>query len=150
MTKLKVKLGEAFCEKPKCKRAKQHRHHRGHEFLFAIRWTGTKDPDKKAWNKRYWSFREEDLVRLCPRHHAEIHLLYDQIIMAHNRRIGKKCDLYTVKEAEELRKELQAACDKWMKKETKGVPANRVFGRARTRNQRRKKDGGEKKDSDSA
>lgn len=148
MGKIKVKLDEAFCEKHKCKGPRHHRHHRGHEFLFAVRWEGSKDPKKIEWCQRYWKFRDEDIVFLCPEHHAEVHLAYDRIIISHNRGLHKPCDQYTVAEAESLRKELQKYCDKWLKKETKGVPPNRVFGRARTRNQRKgKKDGGEKKNS---
>lgn len=148
--KLKVDLKSAFCEKPGCKGPRHHRHHKGHEFLFVIRWQDIEQTKKqKEWIKRYWEFRKEDTVGLCPEHHAEIHLHYDRVIIAHNRRLKKPCDKYSYDEAEDLRKELVKACDSWLKKKTKGVKASLVFGRARTKNQRRKKDGGKKKTSGS-
>jgi hypothetical protein len=154
---IKVNLKEAFCKKPGCKKARRHRHHRGHEFLFAIRWQAIledpslanyfKDADKIAeWVKRYWSFHHDDIVDLCANHHAEIHLIYDRYIMAHNRKKGYRLDLYSYQDAVELRDLLRAVCDEWLKKESKGVSPNKVFGRFRTKNQRRAKDGGKKKD----
>lgn len=149
MGKIKVNLSEAFCKKPGCNRGRQHRHHRGHEFLFVCRWTPEDSKQKRAWIERYWKFNPRDIVDLCANHHAEIHLIYDRVIMNDNKLRAKRLDNYTFREAMALRSKLRKVCDRWLERETRGVPPNRVFGRNRTKNQRKaakKKDGGKKKD----
>lgn len=153
--KVKVNLEQSFfCEKPKCKGPRHHRHHKGHEFLFVVRWQGAMvDEKKQKWIERYWQFKEEDLAGLCPRHHAEIHAIYDRVIMADNRARHKRLDDYTYDEAVFLKNRLVKECNKWLKKETKGIDPKHIFGRARTRNQRKAKkakeaeDGGAQKDT---
>lgn len=101
---------------------------------------------KTAWIERYWKFLPQDTVRVCGRHHAEIHLAYDRIIVYDNFKRGKKLDFYTFKEAMALRRKLRAFCNDWLKMETPGKPEKEVFGRLRTKNQRRaKRDEREKK-----
>lgn len=77
----------------------------------------------KAFLKRYREFHEEDTVELCENHHEEIHFLYGAVIMREIRkRKMRKIKTYTWSEAEAVMKVLRDYCDKWVKKETAGMP----------------------------
>lgn len=58
---------------------------------------------------------------LCPRHHAEIHSIYDELITADKWLVGRPLSYYSWRQAERLMSQLEAACDKWLKEETPGI-----------------------------
>lgn len=63
------------CAKSGCKRKPAHRHHKGHEYLFA-----TLDEEKYA--ERYIRFLPDDVVWLCKKCHMSIHRKYNKFIAA--------------------------------------------------------------------
>lgn len=128
MPKIRVDASEAFCQKKGCKGPGFHRHHRGHEFLFVHRWVGTKEKQKAAFIRRYWKFLERDIVRICPEHHAEVHLDLDVEILNHFREAKKGIDHFTYKDAMVLVKKLRKYTDQWLERETPGVDPKLVFG----------------------
>lgn len=68
-----VIVTKRMCEKKGCKRKSDHRHHKGHEYLFATL-------DEETYARRYIEFRSEDIVYLCKKCHKSIHRLYQKII----------------------------------------------------------------------
>lgn len=111
------------CTKPNCgHRAALNRHHRGHEALwfgpFAHRATEAK---WQLFIERYKAFREEDIVRICIFHHAEIHSIYDKIINEDIQITGLALYLYSWRQAEALMRKLRRACAEWLKRETPGL-----------------------------
>lgn len=138
MPKIKVDVSEAFCQKKGCKERGEHRHHRGHEFLFTHRWMGSKDPNKKKFVKRYWEFRKSDVVLLCPRHHAEVHLDLDVEILEYLKGQKKSLELFNYEDAMKLVRRLRKYSDAWLQRETPGVDPKLVFGRVFSTKKRRR------------
>lgn len=97
-----VRILAASCAKCGSKQ-RVHRHHKGHEYLFACL-----APDIYA--ARYIEFRTEDIVALCRKHHLYIHKKYEESISIMH--------LYplTPKRLEETRLKLVAICNKWLAK----------------------------------
>src|ERR1700755_149003 len=57
------------------------RHHRGCEKMWLRHFIRRKDTAQyKAFESRYYEFREEDIVRLCDKCHKQIHRIYYRII----------------------------------------------------------------------
>jgi hypothetical protein len=142
MPKIKVDASEAFCKKEGCKGPPIHRHHRGHEFLFVSVWTmggQSRDEDIRKFIRRYWDFNEKDIVRICDRHHAEVHLDIDLIILEHRIKTKKMLEQYTFKEATDLVKRIQKYTDEWLTRETPGVKPEIVFGKTVTKFSQRKR-----------
>lgn len=123
MTVLPLSTAGGGCAKPSCgNRAAIHRHHRSHEALwfgpFAHR---AGEPKWQQFCDRYHEFREEDIVRICAAHHAEIHSIYDQIIQEDQAKTGLQLYLYKWKQAEILMRKLRAACAVWLQQQTPGI-----------------------------
>lgn len=85
---------------------------------------------------KYNAFLEEDIVYICDMHHAEVHVLYDEIIQAHRERSGKPLYKYTWIEAEELMDQLEEACILWLGKESPGFSTT-ALRKARSAQRRR-------------
>lgn len=111
------------CRKPNCgHRAPLNRHHKAHEALWLGAWAHRgSEPKWKAFVKRYYEYREEDTVRICLPHHAEIHSIYDAIIADDIAQTGLRLYLYSWKQARILMRRLTDACDQWLVTETPGV-----------------------------
>jgi hypothetical protein len=76
---------------------------------------------------RYHCFDTKDWVRICANHHAEIHLVYDQIIRADRKKVGRPLSKYSWTQAEKLMEKLEAVCLDWLKKDTPGVTSERLL-----------------------
>jgi hypothetical protein len=86
-------------------------------------WAGRRRGEEK-WTRfvyEYYQFLEERITRICPRHHAEIHRVYDEIIASEIAKIGRPLADFSWKQAEKLMDKLEEACHEWLKKETKGL-----------------------------
>lgn len=121
------------CAKPNCKwnRAPLHRHHKRHQALWfgPWAWRGA----EKAWRQfvqRYNEYRPKDIVRLCSYHHAEIHSIYDVIILSDVARLQRSLYKYTWPQGHRLMRKLEDACDEWLKKETPGIDSE-IYGSTR-------------------
>lgn len=79
------------------------------------------EPKWKAFVKRYYEYREEDIVRICLPHHAEIHSIYDAIIADDMARTGLPLYLYSWKQGKILMRRLTDACAEWLTQETPGI-----------------------------
>lgn len=90
-------------------------------------WAGRRAKEKRfqKFVERYHSFDPEDWVYLCADHHAEIHWTYDAIIARHRALARRPLSLYTWKQAEDLMDKLETAFDKWIEKETPGMPQDK-------------------------
>lgn len=113
------------CQKKNCKRKSDHRHHKGHEYLFATL-------DEETYAKRYIEFRAEDIVYLCKKCHKSIHRLYQKIIdelfqMINNGLIAG--DLKP-KLIEEYRLKLVKKCEDWL---NRGLPNRKKLNRKSSR-----------------
>ena len=119
------------CAKPGCKNSRLQRHHKGHEFLWVAMWIKRRpsEPRYQKFCQRYWSFHEEDIVRVCRRHHAEIHFEYNLIIEELMQDLGPLLYKWSWPDAYRLMKKLRKQCDKWLKKETPGRDPSTVFFR---------------------
>lgn len=100
-----------------------HRHHRKHEAMWIGIWLLRRKGEEKFVHfcYTYHLFRREDWVRICDMHHAEIHLIYDGIIKKDKLKTGRPLSKYSWAQAEKLMEKLEAACVKWLKKDTPGV-----------------------------
>jgi ssDNA-binding Zn-finger/Zn-ribbon topoisomerase 1 len=109
LTKVKIKVK---CEKCGKQRKKMHRHHKGHEFLFA-----SLRPDDYA--RRYVEFRKEDIVILCDKCHKDIHFLYESTI----RRLRQATTeaVPTLEQCEEARLSLVSIFNSWINDERKAA-----------------------------
>lgn len=94
----------AKCGSPR----KVKRHHKGHEFLFAVIM-----PERYA--ARYVEFHPEDTVPLCDKHHKVIHRMYEPIIA--NVKAGGK-DM-TFEQLEAYRVRLVLKCNRWLMRKVK-------------------------------
>lgn len=135
-----VKTTEVGCRKPSCKHRMEltHRHHRKCETLFITAFgrnpaRNTKSKRFKLLCSRYEKFDERDVVRLCAWHHAEIHVLYDDIILDFKIEINKILANFTWEEADKLMRRLRKACYQWETEVTPGINPDLVFGRQRYR-----------------
>lgn len=123
--KLGISLSDvdAGCSKPECgHRAPCNRHHKSHEALWLGAWAHRGvEPKWIAFVERYYEFREEDCVKICLPHHAEIHALYDEIIADDVARTGIPLYLYSWKQGEILMTRLRTACDLWLQSPSPGL-----------------------------
>jgi len=129
------------CQKPGCAASDTlHRHHKRHEAMWLGIWSGRRRTEAKwkAFVNRYYSFLPEDCVILCANHHAEIHVIYDGILLRDRERAGKPFSKYTWPQAETLMLKFEAACDSWMRKATPGVSST-AYGRKRKRDEKKRK-----------
>jgi hypothetical protein len=102
-------------------RKRMHRHHKGHEYLFACLNEG-------AYAARYIEFNSEDVVVLCGRCHKAIHRRYNYIIEQLKLAVVNWKAEYGLCPDEEqevpegllepYRKKLVETCDKWLSKPT--------------------------------
>lgn len=102
------------------------------------------EPDYLAFIERYNQFLEEDVVYICEHHHAEIHVLYDDVIREHKKHTGKPLYKYTWTEANDLMDKLEEACILWLSKETAGFSSDvlrkkRKLARASQKRKRRRR-----------
>lgn len=104
---VRIRILAARCAK--CGTTKKvHRHHKGHEFLFACLY-------EEGYAARYIEFRAEDTVPLCKTHHRYIHRRYERTI----EEMQVRADLtHTILEFYRLR--LIVICDAYLAKPYKG------------------------------
>ena len=128
MPVITIKTDAIGCTKPSCKRRLliTHRHHRRQETLFinAYRLRGpkkTKDDRYQRLLQIYNEFRKQDTVIVCPWHHCEIHLLYDQEIHDDQRMRRKRLRDYTWPQANSLMNKLRQLCLDWETETSPGV-----------------------------
>jgi hypothetical protein len=115
------------CQKPGCEvSGTLHRHHRRHEAMWLGIWATRRRGEErwKAFTERYYQFLPEDCEFLCPNHHAEIHRLYDAIIVGDRKLVGRPLSKYTWTQAERLMEKLESACLEWIETETPGIDSN--------------------------
>jgi hypothetical protein len=114
------------CAKPDCgHRAPLNRHHKAHEALWLGAWAHRgQEPQWQRFIARYHEFREEDCVKLCLPHHAEIHSVYDEIIASDIARTGLPLYLYSWKQARILMKQLHEACETWLLQPSPGIDSD--------------------------
>lgn len=95
-------------------------------------WSGRRrtEPKWKLFVQRYHEFHPEDCVILCPDHHAEIHAIYDKILLADRDFTGRPFSKYSWVQAETLMDKFEEACFVWMAKPTKGIDSV-AYGRKR-------------------
>jgi hypothetical protein len=127
------------CEKPNCSTGVStlNRHHKRHEAMWRGVWSKRRRGEP-AWDKflkRYFEFRPEDTVVVCESHHAEIHVLYDQIIKADRDERGKNLSQYSWSEARQLMTRLEDCCLEWLDYISPGI-SSELYGR--TKDQQRK------------
>lgn len=132
MVKLRIKTAAVGCQKPGCKRRLDipHRHHRRCETLFIHAFGRDKRNKSEKFielRDRYSLFREEDTIQICGWHHAEIHLIYDDIIRQDTYKRLRSLDRYSWKQANSLMDKLRQACLEWEKEKTPGVDPTTVF-----------------------
>lgn len=129
MVEIRVKMDEIGCRKPGCKRRLSipHRHHRKCETLFFRAWLGKRPKWVRALQQRYEKFLPEDTVILCSWHHAEIHMIYDDIIKKDMQRTRKPIYRYSKKQMERLMKQLEDECLDWEQDRSPGVDPDKVF-----------------------
>ena len=136
MPLVKLKTGEVGCRKPGCTHRLEltHRHHRRCETLFVTAFQDTKISKRYTdLCSRYEKFDERDTVRICAWHHAEIHILYDGIILDFKIKINKVLHDFTWEEADFLMRSLRKACYAWESEITPGINPSLVFGKQRYR-----------------
>lgn len=74
----------------------------------------------KQFCDRYYSFRREDTVVLCPWHHCEIHEIYSRIIAKDTSTRKKPLSRYSWKQAFALMDRLKDTCLEWEEETTPG------------------------------
>ena len=80
----------------------------------------TRETEYRKFVEEYYSFLPSKTVRICESHHAEIHLIYDDIIRNDLKRTKKALREYSWAQADKLMRKLERACNIWMGKETPG------------------------------
>lgn len=85
-----------------------HRHHKGHEYLWARLLP-------KCYAHRYVEFRDEDTVDLCNRCHLKIHKLYEIRLYPLWPLLASQDGKVTHKQAELFRQKLIRCCNRWIK-----------------------------------
>ena len=128
------------CMKPNCKTSYTlNRHHKKHEAMWLGIWASRRrlEPKWRAFVERYHEFLPEDIVDICSRHHAEIHLLYDVIIQEDILEIGRPLSRYSWGQAERLMRKLEETCNTWLKLPTPGVHPKTFAHRRRERQKHR-------------
>lgn len=88
-----------------------HRHHKGHEYLWARLL-----PERYA--HRYIEFRQSDIVLLCETNkcHLKIHKLYEPRLHELWPLLASQDGRITYKQAERFRLKLIRCCDSWLKR----------------------------------
>lgn len=113
------------CIKPHCgtRSLNINRHHKRHQFMFLSSFVRTRkrQAEYKAFVKRYYEFRKEDVADVCSWHHAEVHILYDRIIQQDIKRVGKPLRNYSWAQANALMDKLEACFEEWAKIESSGI-----------------------------
>lgn len=91
-----------------------HRHHKGHEFLWAKLL-----PEKYA--RRYIEFRDSDIVMLCEKRkcHFKIHKLYEPRLYDLWNLLYLQDGEITYEQAERFRLKLIRCCNNWLKRKVK-------------------------------
>lgn len=84
----------------------------------------TQEAKWKAFVKRYYEYREEDTVRICLPHHAEIHSIYDEIIAEDMAIVGLPLYLYSWKQGRLLMQKLRDTCNIWLRQKTPGIDSD--------------------------
>jgi hypothetical protein len=130
---------EGGCEKPSCTHhsARINRHHRGYDSLWFSSWHRFRG--RTWWQKvvdRYWEYRKADCVRLCVYHHAEIHMLYDELIAVAIARARVPLHRFSKRAAQELQRDLRRACRNWLLLVTPGTDPDLYNLRKRARRRR--------------
>lgn len=137
MAKPKVSLRGAGCRKANCRTPTGilHRHHVRHQAMWLGIWSSRRSGEKKFQDfiRRYYEFRKEDIEYLCDRHHAEIHAIYDEIIIEDRKKLGKPLSKYTWAQAELLMDKLEAAFREWLNRRTPGLGSRTLQARRRVR-----------------
>lgn len=127
---MRVDAASAHCAKKKCCTDNHtlHRHHRRHQAMWIGVWLVRRRGEQKFVDfcYRYHAFNPEDWTRLCANHHAEIHMVYDQIIRRDVKKVGRPLSQYSWAQAEKLMDKLEAVCVEWLQKETPGVTSERL------------------------
>lgn len=121
------------CQKPGCNfSGTLHRHHIRHEATWLGIWSGRRKSERRwvEFVARYWEFRHEDYIVICPDHHAEIHKIYDQLIIAHKRSLKISLARYTWDQADDLMNRFEEACRNWLAVKSPGMD-NATFARQR-------------------
>lgn len=124
----------ARCTKPSCKLRTLNRHHKRHEYMFVSSFVRRRMRETvyRAFVKRYYEFRKEDVSYICLHHHAEIHLMYDKIIRKDLRSTHKALRNYSWNQANHLMDKLEAAFNDWIEKVTPGEdPEILISGKGR-------------------
>jgi hypothetical protein len=129
------------CGKPNCQTGSHslNRHHKKHEAMWLGIWASRRrgEPEWHDFVTRYHEFHEDDICHVCVSHHAEIHVIYDQIIKQDIALRAKPLSKYMWSDAKELMDKLEKACLKWMKAETPGI-SSELYGSYRDRERRKK------------
>lgn len=119
------------CAKPNCTASFTQRHHKRHEKLFIVAWAPIKSKATSAYYKafvaRYEEFHPDDIVSLCPDHHAEVHWDYRTLISEAIFQAGRSLHSFTWPQAEALMSDLATYCDEWLQTETFGMDPSIVF-----------------------
>ena len=132
LVKAKVRKSCAKCSKL---RKRMHRHHKGHEYLFACL-------NEEDYAPRYIEFNSEDVVVLCGRCHKAIHRRYDMTIAKLNLEVllnWREVDAVPKEVLEPVRLELIEICNEWLtrrsllrgSKKTSASGAGKESGRGR-------------------
>jgi len=117
------------CVKCNSVRVKMHRHHKGHEYLFACIM-------EERYAPRYIQFHPDDVDWLCVRCHKRAHTIYQRILIhlwayldtcRHNNTVP------TYDELEKYRQMIIAAYNKWVKYKKKRRKRRKKHGNASTR-----------------
>lgn len=105
-----------------------HRHHRKHQAMWIGVWRVRRAGEEKflKFCYNYHAFLRKDWDRICDRHHAEIHLIYDMIIQQDVARVGRPLAHYSWAQAEKLMAKLEATCVEWLKKDTPGLDPEKL------------------------
>ncbi len=120
-----VSSASGECAKFRCKTGAHtlHRHHRKHEAMWIGVWVARRAGEEKFYEftQRYHAFDKRDWTVVCANHHAEIHLIYDEIIKKDKLKTGRPLSKYSWTQAEKLMDKLEATCLLWLKKDTPGL-----------------------------
>lgn len=104
LTKIKIRI----CAKCGTRAGRIHRHHKGHEYLFACIL-----PDR--YSQRYIEFRDTDVVLLCDKCHLKVHKLYGPRLEALWPLLALNNGTITYEQCELFRTKLIRCCDRWLK-----------------------------------
>lgn len=112
LTKVKIRV----CAKCGTHEGLIHRHHKGHEFLWARLLP-------KEYARRYVEFRKTDIVFLCEKNkcHLKIHKLYEPRLHELWPLLASQDGVITHKQAERFRQKLVRCCNNWLRRKKRHV-----------------------------